>query len=438
MCRGLRFPRFLFAVLGIAVLARCASTPPPASRDHFPLDPREGLSGTFDAAVGRGWEALLRGDTGAAEREFRRVPDRGASGRAAAIGSIEVLVASRRSTEALASCRAALDEGPSTVPLLVACAEAHARTADPIGAVELYDRAAAMAPGRPGLAERADGLRAAAAEALLEEALANAGEGRREEAQRQVARALGWTSRSAAILARAGDVECELGDRERALGDYRQAIELGIDDASVEERAGELALDLGDYATAVALFDGLVAKHPRFAERAAEARLAFRIANWPDAERQAARSRRLTRAGAALIAWWTFPEVREAVIASAGVVATDVLERRDSRVMMRAVALGLLDVDPYTHRVRPDAPLTRAAAARMMLLLAARLDRSGAPECFQGAPGPGKGGQDAIRVAARCKLLSESGGSVVSGAEFTRGLDRLRSLFPAGEATSRD
>ena len=439
MRRGRLLPRALLAVFGAVTLAHCASAPPPAPGDHFPLDPREGLSGTFDAAVGRGWQALLRGETSAAEREFRSVPGRGPSGRAAAIGSIEVLVASRRSSEALAPCATALDDGPATVPLLVACGEAHARTADPVGAAELYDRAVAMAPGRRSLAARADGLRSEAAEAMLEEALASAGQGRRDEAQRQVARALGWTSGSAAILTRAGDVECELGERERALGYYREAIALGAADPAVEERAGELALELGDYATAVALFDGLAARDPRFADRAAEARLAFRVANWPEAERQAARSRRLTRGAGALLVWWTFPEVREAVVSSAGVVATDVLERRDSRVMMRAVALGLLDVDPYTHRARPDAPLTRAAAARMMLLLAARLDRSGAaPECFQGAPGPGKAGQDAIRVAARCKLLSESGGSVVSGAEFTRGLDRLRSLFPAGEATSRD
>src|SRR5262245_38170254 len=107
--------------------------------------------------------------------------------------------------------------------------------------------------------------------------------------------------------------------------------------------------------------------------------------------------------------------------------------------MMRVVSLGLLELDSDTHRARPDALLTRAAAARLVLLLASRLARSGpVPECFQGAPGPGKGGREAIRVAVRCELLSESGGSVVSGAEFTQGLDRLRSLFPAGEANNSD
>ncbi len=429
----------LLAALGAASATRCASAPSPAPRDSFPLDPREGLPGPFDASVGRGWQALLSGNAALAGREFLRTAAGGSSARAAAIGEIEALVLARRSSDAIAPCEEQLGQGESTAPLLVACGEARARTADPVAAVQLYERAAAMAPNRPGLAARAEELRAAAAEELFDEAAKSAEAGRRAAARRYVARALGWSSRSAAILVRAGDVECAVGERERALEYYREAMALGGVDAAVEERAGELALELGDFATAVSIFDGLAARDARFADRAAQARLAFRIANWPEAEREAARSRRLTRGGAALLVWWNFPEVREAQVAPAGVVASDVLERWDGRVIMRAISLGLLDVDPDTHRARPDASLTRAAAARMMLLLASRLDRAGlAPGCFQGVPGPGKGGQEAIRVAARCELLSESGASVVGGAEFTRGLDRLRSLFPSGEATNRD
>ena len=400
-----------------------------------------GLKGPFDDAVSRGWKDLLAGDTAAAERQFRRAAasTTPATSRAGRIGTIEALVLSRRSADALETCRELLAQGEATAPLLAACGEARARTADPVGAVELYDRAASAAPSLPGLASRAEELRRAAAEALLDEAARDAQAGRRDEARRQVARALGWSSRSSEILVRAGDVECEAGDRERALEYYREAIAIGGVDTAVEERAGDIALELRDYGAAVAVFDSLAARTPRFAGRAAEARLAFRVANWPDAEREAARSRRLTRSGAALLVWWVFPEVREARIESAGIVATDVLERKDSRAMMRAVSLGLLEVDPDTHRARPDAPMTRIVAARMLLLLAARLAGPGRmPACFQGAPGPGKAGRDSIRVAARCELLSESGGSVVGGAEFTQGLDRLRSLFPAGEAMKRD
>ena len=132
--------------------------------------------------------------------------------------------------------------------------------------------------------------------------------------------------------------------------------------------------------------------------------------------------------------------MREARVESAGIVATDVLERKDSRVMMRAVSLGLLDVDPDTHRVRPDAPLTRAAAARMMLLLASRLARPGP------MPGLLPGSARARERAARRRFAWRPGanccqnrGARSSAARSSReGLDRLRSLFPAGEAMKRD
>ena len=48
------------------------------------------------------------------------------------------------------------------------------------------------------------------------------------------------------------------------------------------------------------VFDSLAVRNPAMRERAEEARLAFRVDNWPEAERQAARARRSTRAGAAL------------------------------------------------------------------------------------------------------------------------------------------
>ncbi len=235
------------------------------------------------------------------------------------------------------------------------------------------------------------------------------------------------------MLVRAAGVECAAGEKERALQYDREALALGGLDADERESTGRLALELGDDAMAVSVFDALAAEDARFSEQAAEARLAFRIANWPEAERQAARAKRLTRGAAASLVWWMFPEIREARV-SGSAVATDVLERRDSRAMMRAVALGLLGVDGETHRARPDAPLGRAAAAQLLLRLAGVLRASEAgPVCLQGSPGPWRGPADAIRLAAGCGLLSESGGAFVSGPELTRALDRLRSLLPAGE-----
>jgi tetratricopeptide (TPR) repeat protein len=417
-------------------LGRCASSPPPSPRDHFPLDPREGLTGPFDPSIAEGWNALLSGDAGRAGGDFARAASgaTGASARAAAIGGVEALVASGKSSEALAACAGAPSDPEATLPWLVACGEAEARAGSPVSAYQLYARAAAVGvPPRPALAAREQKLLVEATDSVLAEADREARDGHYDRARAKAALAVAWNPRSAPVLARAADVECAAGEKERALQYDREALALGGLDEKDREQAGLLALEVGDEALAVSVFDALAAEDPSFSEQAARARLAFRISNWPDAERQAARARRLTRSGAADLVWWMFPEVREARV-TGGVVASDVLDRRDSRPMIRAVSLGLIDVDPDTHRARPDAPVTRAAAAQLMLRLAGLLSGpAGGPACLKGSPGPWRGASDAIRLAVHCGLLSESESSVVGGPEFTRGLDRLRSLLPAGE-----
>ncbi len=421
----------LVAALFALATARCASAPPSVIRDGFPLDPREGLQGPFDESVERGWRAVAAGDGARAEREFS-LAGKGPSKRAGQIGAIEALVVEGLEGEALSRCVTALADGPPTAPLLTACGEAEARSGNSAQAYALYDRAVGLAPGRMGVASRAAELRAAATREVLAAAEQDAAEGRFDAARAAVAAALAWNPGSPRVLLGAARVECAAGEKERALQYDREALAGAGLDAAERESGGDIALEAGDYALAVSVFESLADEDPRFREQAAEARLAFRIANWPEAERQATRARRVTRSGAAAIAWWMFPEVREARVTTS-VVAADAMERRDSRSMTRAVALGLLDVDPDTHRARPDAPLTRAAAAQMMLRLAGLLaGPEGGLPCTQGSPGPWRGAADSIRLAGRCGLLSESGGPYVSGPELTLGLDRLRSLLPTG------
>ena len=432
------FPLAVWAVLALALLCGgCASRAAGPVRDRFPLDPREGLASASGGSVERGWLALEAGDLARARAEFER-ESAGPSRRAASIGIIETLVLDKRPADAAARCAEVLADGEGTVPLWTACGEAYAGSGEPIRAYELYDRAASRAPTRRGVAERAGELRAAATSAVLSSAEGAASAGRREQARARLGQALAWNPGDAEVLVRVAEVECSAGEKDSALRYYRDALALGgLDDASLR-RAGDLALEMGDYSMAVTVFDSLATRDPGSRDRAAEARLAFRIDNWPDVERQAARARRLTRASAALLAWWMFPEVRDARVRS-GIVASDVLERRDSRVMMRAVSLGLLDVDSETHRARPDAPLTRAAAAQLMLRLVPLLGGAGGAAGCLSAPAPSaRAGPDAVRLATRCGLLSESGGAFVGGPEMTRGLDRLRSARALGEAASRD
>jgi hypothetical protein len=127
-----------------------------------------------------------------------------------------------------------------------------------------------------------------------------------------------------------------------------------------------------------------------------------------------------------------FPEIREAKVGSS-VIASDAVSRRDSRAILRAVSLGLLDVDRETHRARPDAGLTRRTGARMLLRLLRIVSPGSKPRCLEGSPESGRSGVEAIRAAAGCGLVGDAEGTWIGGREFTRGLDRVRVLATGKE-----
>lgn len=423
-------------VLLAALLAHgCASTRV-AVRDAFPLDPREELPGPFSAGVERGWEALSQGDALRALAEFSAARSDSKGSRAAGIGLIEAQVSAGRAGEAAEACAEALDAADATVPLLVACGEVAAAEGKPRDGWVLYRRALARTSSRRGLQARADALRKTAADGLTAGARAAGEAGRPEDARRMIDEAVDLTPESAERRAVAAEVALSGGDRQRALERYREAVEIDPADTAITLKAGDLALEEGEYGLAVALFDGLSRKDPAFAPRADEARLAFRAANWPELEREAARSQKVTRAGAASLVWWMAPEVREAVVTSS-VIASDAVSRRDSRALTRALALGLLETDRETHRSNPDGVLTGAAAARLLVRLLAILEpRAGQIPCWNGAGRPPKSGSEAAQVARGCGLIDGRDSAAVSGPAFVRAVDRVRALAagpPGGE-----
>ena len=427
-------PPIAAALLGGALLllsAACATAPGGAAppRETFPLDPREEIAGPFADAVGTGWAALERGDPAAAIRDFEAARDGGGGGGLAAeIGWIQAAVLLGRFEDAAASCREALTRGEATVPLLVACGEASGRGGKPVEGYRLYRRAVDRTTGHPKLKARAEELRIAGRDAMAAEARVALEEKRWAEARERIAVAIDLAPDQPGLHALAGEVEEAAGEAEPAFRRYREAFELDPKNTVLAEKVGDLAVKLGDPALAVTVFDALARNDPKYREQADEARLEFRVSNWPEPEREAARSPRLSRVSAAALVWWMFPEVREARV-SAGVIASDAVSRRDTRAFARALALGLLDVDRETHRGNPDATLTRAAAARFLLRLAGIVNPGGVP-CLEknGTRTPPRGSAEALRAAEECGLWSEGESEPPSGSEFIRVLDKIRAL----------
>ncbi len=430
----------------IALLALCAalhlrcataaSAPPVSSRETFPLDPREELSGPFSDELDRGWRALSSGDARAASRAFDAARGRGPH-LAADIGWIEAQVLSGAFAPAEAACLGALHSGEPTLPLLVACGEARARSGRPAEGYRLYVRALARQPKRAGLAARAEELRLSARDALSAQARVASEEHRPAEARDRIAAAIDIAPESLPLRILAAEIEHSAGDTEKSLQRFREAWEMDPADAAVGERVGDLALEREDYALAVSAFDRLARSNPKFKSRAEEARLSFRVANWPPPERESARSERLSRARAASLVWWMFPEVREARVSS-GVIASDAVSRRDSRAFTRALALGLLEADRETHRGNPDATLTLATASRLLLRLIDFVRPGGGPPCLEKAGGRSRNSADAIRAAEICGLWKTDEASPPGGAAFTRALDQVRAMASRTSGSSKE
>ena len=413
----------LLGLLALFLSLGCGSTAPAGRRsDGFPLDPREGLPGPFPEGVETGWQALAAGDAETAEREFLRARAEGRS-LAAEVGLIESRTLLGRAKEAAGACNEILT-GPVTVPLLVACGEARARAGQVFEAHELYARAAARDPGRSWLRDRSKELEKDAIDALARAASSGAKEQNYPDARKRIERAIEMNPGDAGLHAMAGDIELAAGEREKAFERFREAYRLDPKSVPVQEKLAELAMER-DPTLAVSVLDELARKDPRYRDRAAAARLSFRISNWPPAEREIARSEKLTRAGAASLVWWMFPEIREARVSSS-IIASDAVSRKDSPAILRAVSLGLLDVDRGTHRARPDAGLTRRAVARLLLRLLKVVQRGEPPACLEGTPESGRSGAEAVRAAVGCGFLETEEGTFVGGEEFTRGLDRVR------------
>ena len=125
----------------------------------------------------------------------------------------------------------------------------------------------------------------------------------------------------------------------------------------------------------------------------------------------------LTRAELATLLYWTVPSIRFAQNLGAPPIAVDIEEVQGREEMIRAIALGLYDVDPVTRRV---GPLRQVTAGRLSALLARVLMIRGA-SCARGLTGE--------RVLAACSvtdpLATYPADAIVTGRDAQRALDQI-------------
>ncbi len=411
-------------VVAAAILAAGCRTIAPAPRvPVYLLDPRLGLSGPFPASVGVGWEAIQQRRWDDAARLFS------GGGDSEAIGRTEALLGLGRLAEARAACAKSFERGVGTAPLFAACAEIAAREERWVDAYDLFEGAVLRLPENAGLNDRRRAAAPRAAQALLEKATAAMGERHPKQARAAAERALAIAPGSFDAQVLAGRAAVASGDSASAFAHLFNAWKSDPTRVEVGEQAASLASKLGRSNEALEILSALARTDPRFRGRAEEAREDFVISNWPARERDIARSVRLTRAGALTLLWKLLPQVRAVPSNRSVPVASDIVGRKDRQILSRSLQLGLIVVDPSTHRARPDAILFRAEAIRMLLRAAAAAGLGRRVDCVEKAPG----GTSLAAAAAQCGLLSAGSAGSVSAREFRRAIDSLQQTPASGK-----
>jgi tetratricopeptide (TPR) repeat protein len=409
------------ALVGAAIVAvaiGCHTTAPVSETRRPPwlVDPRAGLPGPFAPDAGEGWAALSRGDLEVAARIYARARDA-----ASRIGAIEAMAAGGDFDRAHEACGRLFDEGLATAPLLSACGQTEAELGQWADAYELFRDAARKLPGEPGLSPLAAGIALRAVEDRLSRARSATAEGDYGEAAVEAEAALRIAPESLEALKAAREAEEGKEDWDAAFRHAEAAHRLAPGDAELAEAAARLADRTRRFDVAAQIYGELAASEPRFAERAARSREEFIISNWPSEDRAAARAARLTRAQACVLVWRLLPGIRSVAAAASAPVAADILTRRDRKVLSRSIQLGLIGVDASTHRARPDALLTRADAARLLVRAASLVGSDDVRDCLEaGDPADG-----ALTRVVACGWLSSGRGSGISGAELRRALVRI-------------
>jgi tetratricopeptide (TPR) repeat protein len=152
----------------------------------------------------------------------------------------------------------------------------------------------------------------------------------------------------------------------------------------VQEALAEIEVGRGRYQEAIKRYELLARRSPQahYTRRLEEIKELWTLANLPQQYRAALESQAITRADLAVLIYWKLSSVRFAQNLATPPIAIDIADVPGRDEIIRAIQIGLFDVDPVTRRVSPSRPITAASLARLSArLLALR----GAP-CARAVP----------------------------------------------------
>jgi thioredoxin-like negative regulator of GroEL len=153
-----------------------------------------------------------------------------------------------------------------------------------------------------------------------------------------------------------------------------------VDRDDWQQAYAEVEIGEGFYQSAIDRYERLARKDARFRPRLDEIKEQFAHANMPPQYRRALESSAITRADLAILMYWGVNSIRFAQNLGVPPIATDIGEIPGRDEVIRAMALGIYQVDPVTRRVSPLGAVTNGSLAR---IAARALMLRGAP-CAKG------------------------------------------------------
>ncbi|HUP49929.1 MAG TPA: tetratricopeptide repeat protein [Thermoanaerobaculia bacterium] len=187
----------------------------------------------------------------------------------------------------------------------------------------------------------------------------------------------------------------------------------------VQETLAEIEVGRGRYQEAIARYERLARRSPdpHYAQRLEDIKEQWTLVNLPQQYRTALESDAITRADLAVLIYWKLSSVRFASNLPSPPIATDIAEVPGRDEIVRAIAIGLYEVDPVTRRVSPFRTVTASALARY----AARLLLLRGASCARGVP--------AESLLAACRVTDPSAtleyDALVSGRTAARVIDEV-------------
>ena len=376
---NIRIPLALVAMALLMAACTVSNAPPPAVTPQgdlrFLVDPRIGFQHPADPALNRKfdaiWQVALTGDPVDPRRRLTEMRTKNPDFLPAALAEAAIDIRQGLLDAAQTILQPLSDQLPDYTAAHVYDAEIAIARNNTRRAYEIYRALSQRPDAPPTVAERLPVLQ----NRLMEELFTAARSATDEAAIPILREAL--TINPAAPRARIA-----LANRLIARKNYDEAMqaldpvisssEFGKDE--VQASLAEIEAGRGQFEQAIARYERLARgnRDPRYTRRLEQIKEDWNAANMPPQFQRAIDTDAVDRADLAVLMYWKVSSVRFAQNLGQPPIAIDIEGVPGRDEIIRAIAIGLYDVDPVTRRVSPLRPINTSTltrlAARLLLL----------------------------------------------------------------------